>query len=158
MAPLAVCMKSILLIIIILSNASSIDGNSSSYNSSVEFNIDGNFKEELLNSSTTEYELSEITSTPGYTITQPPGTDVPTPGTDVSPPGTDVSPPGTDVPLTVPEPLPLSGRLPTGVPQGNDIATNLLQHSWSFRDGAGVKYSGRTLFILTCGHLVGFTL
>ncbi|CAL8403509.1 unnamed protein product [Arctogadus glacialis] len=104
MAPLAVCMKSILLIIIILSNASSIDGNYSSYNSSVELNIDGNFKEELLNSSTTEYELSEITSTPA-------------PGTDVSLPGTDVSPPGTDVPLTVPEPLPLSGRLPTGVPQ-----------------------------------------
>ncbi|CAL8379110.1 unnamed protein product [Boreogadus saida] len=109
MAPLAVCMKSILLIII-LSNASSIDGNYSSYNSSVELNIDRNFKEELLNASTTEYELSEITSTPGYTITQPPGTDVPAPGTDVSPPGT-------DVPLTVPEPLPLSGRLPTGVPQ-----------------------------------------
>ena len=112
-------MKSILLIIILSKAAASIDGNSSSYNSSVELNQDGNFTEELDNSSMTQYELSETTSTPGYT-TQPPGTDVP-------PPGTDVPPPGTDVPLTVPEPLPLSGRLPTGVPQGKDTLTNPLQ-------------------------------
>ncbi|KAK0152905.1 Tectonic-1 [Merluccius polli] len=92
MATRVVWMRSILLL---LSNvAATIDGNSISYNSSVELYQEGNLTEELVNSSTTQYEPPGPTQTTGSTTQLYPVTNVSA------------------------EALPLSGRLPAAVQEG----------------------------------------
>ncbi|CAL8340867.1 unnamed protein product [Lota lota] len=79
MATLVVFVKSLLLLL-----------------SNVAASVDGNLTEELVNSSTTQYEFSDTTQSTGYTTHQHP-----------------VTTGSPNVPSA--EPLPLSGRLPAGV-------------------------------------------